>query len=142
VVRAVLMLLIQPAAKLTNNARRVLTDDDVREAIAMHARGESQVAIADWLGVSRHTIGAMLRGITWRHVTGLAYDGPSPRPRGQSFRCARLAESDVLMVVSLSRNGMSQRSIAERFRVSRGCVDDILRGRSWSWLTGIGREAE
>jgi hypothetical protein len=54
-----------------NNHNAVLTEADVLEALAMHRTGMGQRSIARRLGVTHGTIGAIFRGVTWNHMTGL-----------------------------------------------------------------------
>lgn len=52
------------------NAR--LTSREVLDAIRWHGDGETPGEIARRLGVSRECIRDVVRGKTWRHVTGIA----------------------------------------------------------------------
>lgn len=53
--------------------------------------------------------------------------------RGSSHPLSKLTEEDVLCILSL-KGAASQRTIAERFGVTRQTVSDIHRGRRWGWL--------
>jgi hypothetical protein len=57
-------------AKGDQNGSAVLTEADVLEILMMRRAGKSFRAIARWLGVGKSTIGAILEGRTWRHITG------------------------------------------------------------------------
>lgn len=46
-----------------------LTDDAVRAIRRRHAAGETQQALADEFGVSQRAVSAVVRRVTWRHVT-------------------------------------------------------------------------
>jgi hypothetical protein len=51
------------------HGKAVLTTEKVLQIRALRAAGETQVAIAEQVGVARTTIRAVLHGITWRHVS-------------------------------------------------------------------------
>lgn len=53
---------------------------------------------------------------------------------GQSTGTAKLHEADVLEIRRLGGT-LLQREIAARFGVSREAVGEILRGKTWAWLT-------
>lgn len=52
---------------------------------------------------------------------------------GRSF----LKVDDVVTILKLSQAGVPRAKIASRHNVKRHVVDMILRGVTWSWLTGI-----
>lgn len=53
--------------------------------------------------------------------------------RGESASWSKLTEADVRKIRSLEGT-VSQSEMAAMFGVSRGSVQDILRGRNWGWL--------
>lgn len=57
--------------------------------------------------------------------------------RGIKNGQAKLTPEDVLAIVLM--RGQPRAQIAQRFGVTHGAIDDILRGRNWSHLTGIPR---
>jgi hypothetical protein len=57
--------------------------------------------------------------------------------RGTRNGQAKLAPEQVLAIVGMRDQPRAQ--VAARFGVSHGAIDDILRGRNWSHLTGIPR---
>jgi hypothetical protein len=70
------------------NGRAVLSEADVREAVAMHKAGKSISLIARWFGVSRRTIGQILNGELWNHVTGLPRPAAKPTVGGVVLKVA------------------------------------------------------
>jgi hypothetical protein len=57
--------------------------------------------------------------------------------RGERQGGAKLKEQDILDILQLSKNGMSQGQIAKRYIVQREAIREILKGRSWAWLTKL-----
>lgn len=55
-------------AERERSSKTVLTADEVRNIRALGAAGTSQSAIAGSFGVTKGTVGHILRGDTWRHV--------------------------------------------------------------------------
>jgi hypothetical protein len=54
--------------------------------------------------------------------------------RGERNSAAKLTEAAVLLVRSWSLKGITQKSIAYHFGVSRATIGDILAGRTWRHL--------
>ena len=54
-----------------------------------------------------------------------------------SKRYKKLTNDQVLSIVSLKEDGHNNVDIAVRLGISPARVGNILRGQSWSWLTGI-----
>jgi len=52
---------------------------------------------------------------------------------------AVLSESEVLEIVQLSKDGCTQRKLAERFNVGKRTIQNILEGKAWRHITGIER---
>lgn len=64
--------------------------------------------------------------------------GRQARPRGVKNPQCKIDESIVRTIVKMRKAGILQREIAECFGISRQLVQDVLRGRRWSHVTGIG----
>jgi DNA invertase Pin-like site-specific DNA recombinase len=55
--------------------------------------------------------------------------------RGSRSGAAKLCESDVASIKTmLRRGGMTKKTIAMKFRVSRAAVSKISTGKNWGWL--------
>ena len=54
--------------------------------------------------------------------------------RGEAHGRAKLAEEDVHEIRRLLAKGITQASIAAQFNISRGAINDIARGATWSYL--------
>lgn len=57
--------------------------------------------------------------------------------KGEDNPGAKLAENDVLLIVSRFKNGESVASIARDYPVNREAISKIVRGQNWNWLTKI-----
>jgi len=57
------------------------------------------------------------------------------RPSGSKCSWARLNESDVKEILSLSTHGMSQGKIGKKFGVNQSSVSLIVRGKMWKSIT-------
>lgn len=64
-------------------------------------------------------------------------DGTSNR--GAACGSSVLTDREVLEIVEKCGNGKSRQMVADEYSVTVWAVHDIMQGRSWSWLTGIGR---
>lgn len=73
---------------------RRLTAEQAKDAIARHAGGETQTAIARSYGVSSSTISLICLGKIWRHL------GARPRPR-RAARTDNLLERSMALIASV-----------------------------------------
>lgn len=60
-------------------------------------------------------------------------------PRGLGHRKAKLSEAQVLEAVEMRKRGISIAKIAAAFGVWPRAIDQIVKGESWSHVTGIVR---
>lgn len=67
--------------------------------------------------------------------------GRSRPARGEEHGHSKLTEADVLRIVNLHRQGLSESEIAAEFNISDSNVGAVARGESWGWLTGIEKPA-
>ena len=59
--------------------------------------------------------------------------------RGAKNKKTKLTEAQVLEIVRRSLDGETAEEVGQGIGISRYAIHDIMRGRSWSWLTGIKR---
>jgi hypothetical protein len=55
-------------------------------------------------------------------------------PKGERCGTSVLKEKDVIKIKSLSKKGMLQKDIAEKFKVCTGTIQAIISARSWFYL--------
>lgn len=60
-----------------------------------------------------------------------AYTQPESLPRGESHGMSRLNRQKVLMARGWSANGLSNKKIAKKLKVSAGTIDAVISGRTW-----------
>ena len=60
-------------------------------------------------------------------------------PIGEQSSMSKLSNESVMQIVEMRNSGMSIADIARNFNVEFTTVSVILRGHTWSWLTGIER---
>jgi len=65
-----------------------------------------------------------------------------PLPKTNKSRGARkLTNNQILEIVAIYREThATQKKISKHYNVSQVTISNILRGRTYAWLTGIGRE--
>lgn len=113
----------------TNQVRRGVrhpyarfTESDVREIRRAVAAGTAQTELAERYGAHPSVIGAIVNGLSWRHVEGAV----SAIPR------SHLSEDDVRMIRSEYASGrVLQRELAERYGVDPSAISSIVRGVTW-----------
>lgn len=115
-----------------------LTRSQVLEIVRRCEAGRRCSIVARDFPVATCQVQAIMRGDAWSHVTGIE-SGPG-LPRGERIHSAKLTEDDVLEIVQRYEAGEPQTSIARDFPVNQSQVSKILRGKSWTHMTGIESE--
>jgi transposase-like protein len=68
----------------------------------------------------------------------LLEQGQNGAVRGEDHPGSKLTEEDVLDIVDAVKSGeYTKMAIARAFNISTTQVRQIMKGNSWSWLTGI-----
>ena len=58
------------------------------------------------------------------------------KAKGENAGCVKLTEQQVLEICELIQSGTdSLTAIGQKYGVSKYCISDIKRKKSWSWLT-------
>ena len=57
---------------------------------------------------------------------------------GTRVHTAKLTPDDVLLIDALLSDGVKQSVIADKFEVSRNCINDIALGKTWKQVLGGG----
>jgi transcriptional regulator with XRE-family HTH domain len=105
-----------------------LSDDDVREIVALRRAGWSLEEIAGRFGCSFGTVSVICLGQSRNHATGLPRTEPSP---------SRLTDIEVREIHDLRRAGRTLKEISERFGCSESAVSQIARGLIRNDVTGL-----
>ena len=124
-------------ARGERNGLSRLREENIPEIFRLCESGMTCREIAARFGVSGWTIGAVLTGRTWAHISeplGICVSHGRP-VRGERVGGSRLREEDISEIFRLRESGMSQRSIAERFGVSRSNIGWIVTGKSWAHVS-------
>jgi hypothetical protein len=129
------------------HARSKLTWQEVLVSVGLLRAGYTQTVVAENFGIAQSAMSSIKRGVHWKWLTGpLTPVGTSDahgsagrrRNVGAQHPRAVLTEAHVLAIVARAKTtGDSHRTIAQAYGVSNTAVGQILRGESWSWLTGI-----
>ena len=120
------------------NAR--LTRDQVVEIVRRCQQGEPFKSVARDFPVKADQIASIMRGECWSHLTGIE-SGNGPL-RGEDAPTAKLTEADVLEILRRHQAGEAQTHIARDFPVNQSCISKIVRGKSWTHVTGRGAHSE
>lgn len=114
------------------HARSTLTENDIREIRRLGIEDKlTKTEIAKKFDVSRNTITDVILKKTWKHVDP-DWESPERKIRGQTHQNAKLSEYQVRKIRKLSEQGESQRSLSKIFGVSRGTIDSLLAGKTWT----------
>jgi hypothetical protein len=125
---------IPPAPRGETHPFAVLTEGDVVEIRALYRAGVGYKEVAEKLGTSAECVRHVLIGETWAHVPDTL--GPVVM-RGKGCRnsedgpLARLDWEKVAEIRAQIEAGVPRLEVARRFEVSKGCIQDILKGRTW-----------
>lgn len=104
-----------------------LSKEDVLDIYKRGNNGEKPKDLAIEYDVTEYNVYCILSGKSWSHTTGATYN--------KKFQC--LHKDSVLKIVELYDSGKSIDEIAELFNVKVYTIRNILRGKTWSNVTGI-----
>ena len=125
---------VKPRGEAHKNSK--LTDESVREIHALYPQ-HSMRAIAVRYGVSSATIGHILHGLIWRHVSTTPEDHGSqfaPLASADKYhRNAKLVDADVLTIRALA-DTVSHADLAQRFGVSHATIHRIVYRKAWTHI--------
>ncbi|MCG7607082.1 HNH endonuclease signature motif containing protein [Mycobacterium sp. CnD-18-1] len=122
-----------------------LDADSVREIVRRRIRGESLEFIAAHYGVHYATIGSIVTGKTWSHVTGIIPGESdlkispvqwSGDARGEKNNMAKLTADNVKQIFDMRAKGLTLQRIGDHFGVNSSAVHKILKGQRWPEVTG------
>jgi hypothetical protein len=109
--------------------------------VALRRQGHSVRRIAQAVGWREDRVRDTCIGRSWKEVTGDLTPVYLGKARGAAQGSAVLTEPLVLEIVERAARGERKATIAKALGVGWSTVYSILRGDSWAWLTGIGRDA-
>jgi DNA-binding XRE family transcriptional regulator len=112
-----------------------LTWEEVRAIRGLDAAGETHGAIANQLGVSRATVGSIVRGNIWDEPTYVPPRARRKGPRPESARTAKLTWGSVKDIRSRLSAGETPMSLATTYGVSRESIYAIRSGDTWKETT-------
>jgi hypothetical protein len=122
---------IHPKAKLW--------EEDVKKILELRAAGIRRHAVAGQFNVSDVAIRLIEKGDNWRHLTGLARSETpafaSPSSQGEGNSRSKLKAADISKIFEMSREGLTQRKIAEHFGVKQQAISKVLLGLRWKHVT-------
>ncbi len=83
-------------------------------------------------GIKNNDCLSNLEWVTPGENTKHAYDNNLMSRVGERHNRAILNESDVIEIRKLYQNGLTQKEIGKKFKVSRNCIYSVLSGKNWS----------
>jgi HNH endonuclease len=123
-----------PAPRGEAHPFAVLTANDIPRIRSLYRAGLGYAEVAEKIGVSAECVRQVLIGKTWRTVPDPL--GPVVM-RGRGCResedgpLARLDWPTVAEIRQQLADGVPRLEVARRFGISKGTVQDILKGRTW-----------
>lgn len=110
----------------TSNAK--FSESDVRNMVELYREGATQQAIGDRFGSGQGTIGKILRGGSWAHVTG-GESITNPK-RGGGGAGTKLTREDADTIrARYAQGNVFQQSLAEEYGVTQSLIWRILHNR-------------
>ena len=124
---------LPPPVRGSGHYHAVLHEDDIPEIRSLYRAGVGYPEIAEKLGVHDETVRHVLIGKTWAHIPDPL--GPiKMRRRGASSEECALSILDWDQVAEIRAEraaGRSYQEIADRHRVNKCTIRDIVKGRTW-----------
>jgi hypothetical protein len=113
-------------AKGEQNARHIIKEAEVIQALELYKNGDSVNNVAEKLKISVRIIRCILSGETWKHVTnGLNI------VRNTKKKPTRLTKESVVNIRRQIKSGESQTSICQRYNISTACFNKIKYNYVW-----------
>lgn len=111
-----------------------LTDSQIEEIRKRYSEGGVyQYELAKEFGVSQTHIGKIVMGEFRKEQSGpLTHRG---RITGSAHENSKLTEQQVLEIIRLNREGISQCELGRRFGVNQSLISGIVHGKRWSHLS-------
>ena len=115
------------------NGNASLSDASVRDIVRMYSGGHTQADIGLRYGINARTVGKIVRGERWRHVTnGASISDPSRRVRGDSHHNAKITQEIAEDIRRrYAAGGVSQQALADEYGIAQRTVSQIVRGLAW-----------
>jgi len=107
----------------------VLEREDVEVIHLRLNKGEKGTAIARDFCISQQTVSGIKNGQLWAGVTGRPLKRTS-KPK------LHLNEEQVREIDAELRRGVADRTLADRYGVTRSMIYNIRIGKTWAWVTG------
>lgn len=122
------------ANQKSNARRKGLTARRARRIRILYQEGIRVELLAEKYKVSQHAIYDAIRGRTWRYAGGpfKVKGGRSSRTRSRQ----RMAEKRVREARRLYQGGFTMARLAKRFGISVGAMSCVIRGKTWSHVSG------
>lgn len=115
-------------------ALRHLRESDVHKVFELRREGWTLQEIADALMTSQYVISSVTNGRVYSTVSCDRSIPDGLQSRGDRHPGAKLTSLDIPEIREKSRGGMTIRSIAREYGVSRNAILQIVRGRSWTHI--------
>ena len=115
------------------NGNAVLSEAAVGDIVRLYQEGHTQTDIGVRFGVNARTIGKIVRGERWGHLTGgESVSDPTRRSRGASHHNAKITQEiadDIRR--RYASGGVTQQALANEYDIAQRTVSQIVRGLAW-----------
>lgn len=125
----------------TRNHNSKLTDEMVLKLRERYAKADISLKdLAVEAGISKCSLGKIVRGDTWAHVGGPRSSNhhvtrTDYRPRGDNHSRHKLTAEQVVEIRErYPRGGVSLSSLAKEYNVHFCTIQSVLKRRIWKWL--------
>jgi len=116
-------------ARGENHFDSKFTKDAVIKIRNRYKRGEIIDNLAIEFSVNRSSIARLIHGKTWSHIKkGIT---PIKGFKGENNIMAKLTHNDIFNIRERHKIGITIYKIAKEYSVSWGCINDIIKGKSW-----------
>jgi Mor family transcriptional regulator len=113
------------------DSSRKLTDEQIEEIYAERNNGLANTTKAKKYEVSATTIGKIIKGETWTHLTGAVPADASPPPPRR-----KLTDEQIKEIYADRNNGVTNVAKAKKYEVSGTTIEKIVKGKTWTHITG------
>jgi len=132
------------------NGSATITELEVMGIRRAYARGGvTQNELAEMFGVGKNVVANAVNGMTWIHLPIIDCENAKRinaanvkvTSRGEDRGHAKLTNADVREIrAAHARGGVTQRALAQRFRVCGATISKVVRGMIWTHVDTPGAE--
>lgn len=107
--------------------KSIFSENDIKEIVKLRSDGLLYKEIAVIFNISKSCVQGICEGRKWSNITGIIY-----KPKNHTKQGPLILDDEIVIKILADRkyNKTSYQKIADKFGVSKGCIQKICEGKS------------